>query len=76
MARGKGGRIKNWSKISENFWSYTGNKEAKVAVGGKTRKGYPVKFFGKDVKSRVMYKPTKRKAEKSAADIRRKNTDI
>lgn len=78
MSRGKGGAIKNWKKSSKgnNFWYYTGNKDAKMTIGRKTNKGYPIKLFGDDVRTKTVYKPTKTKATSYAAKWRRKNTKL
>lgn len=78
MSKGKGGAIKNWTKANNrtDFWYYTAGKDAKMAIGNKTRKGYPISLFGEDVKSNTKYRATKKKARKYAANWRRSNTDL
>lgn len=78
MSRGKGGAIKNWKKANSrtNFWYYTDGKDAKMAIGRKTKRGYPIRLFGKDVKNQTKYRSTKQDAIKFAANWRRQNTDI
>lgn len=70
--QGKGGKIKNWKKRGrKQFWEHT-EKDIKMAIGRKTKRGYPITVFGTDVKNKRYYRNNKRDASTFAANWRRK----
>lgn len=79
MSKGKGGKIKNWRKADNNlFWHHT-EKDMKMAIARKTRKGYPITLWGDDAPRKAVMAinntspiPKKTDATKYAAKWRRK----
>jgi len=71
MSRGQGGKIKNWEKIDGKLFWRNDKRNIAMAIGQKTRRGYPVKVFGKGIKSQTRYKKTKNEAKTLAANMKR-----
>lgn len=76
MSKGNGGKIKNWDKKNSRIWMHQ-EKDIKMKIGNRTSGGYPVSISGKDVTQKMMLKYNrfvmpKKKAEKYAAEVRRK----
>lgn len=76
MSRGKGGKIQNWDKKNSRMWKHT-EKDITMKIGNRTSGGYPVSISGRDVSREMILKYNrfvmpKNKAEKYAAEVRRK----